>query len=1215
MRAWKSLIITASLLLFSLGSFISWSVTAEPVSGWSETTVIDNLPGAASTPVIAVNDAGYAVAVWEQTTGSVVHAFGCTYIPSIGWTTPTQLDANNSYAIDQISPGIDRYGNALVTYRTQFDYGFMVWCNQKPVEGAWSGQTMLVRETLQSSLTIDPDGNGVFAFSTFNPGPCTYGVSARRYHPDSGWSDAAQVMPPTMYSFNNLQVKADGRGAAVAVWTDQISIWGFVILTSVLNGSDGTWGPVQQIGGDRSDYPALDVSANGEAIVVWDNQNGIDQGVCARKWSGDAWSPIMVLDAGSTTSAASVSMQNDGSAIAVWQKSSQIWSSTWVTGLQWSEPMRLSSDLGTGNLMPKVELAHDGNASAVWMATVHRGLDNWVYTVLSSRFIEGHWRLPEALDSADSLWDYHAEQGMNQAGDCIAVWAKNRDIVASRYCTQTGHPSAPTELHLTPSPHGANVTWSDPLDDGGHAILSFCVYRSEGSGFTLIHTAIYPEHDFKDMSISDGTTYWYQISAVNSMGQGPRSQPESVIPGGCPSAPRDLTYNQDGWSFNLQWQPPENNGGSAIIGYRVYSGPSIDSLTLYSETSSCPWHDDLLPGDTRYYKVSAYNAIGEGASTPAIMIHLNGPPSAPRNVSAVAEISKNIISWEPSATTDAPVLDYKIYWSIDSSDQMYLGDTGNADNFIFNHTGVSPNELHHYYVSAVSSAGEGPRGGPATVISLAPYFTIIDPIYQSDVGCGENLTINWTSGFIGPMVGLELVLPSLNTSEPFEMAATIAQFIDNTGTYIWQVPNVIPSNAYRIRIFDESDPDTVGYSADFRVHSNPDTVPETTINPEGELGDNGCYVGPVVVTLAATDRGDEGISVTHYMIGGGEWIPYAGPIILSDDGGYNVYYSSIDNAGAVEETKMTYIGIDTVAPILTIHSPIASRTYGNHVMIWADANDNFIGVANISVTLDDQIAVTENGSLFDQDWSPDQGAHIIIFTATDYAGHRTQSIIEFAIDISLPTVLSCSPNGTNVPSESVIIIRFSEPMMPISVSIAGVYSDYIFGDWAECLWEGSNLTLTPWTAFKHSTNYTIIVNGLDASGNPLWNGYSWNFTVSAGITGFVKDEEGNVFSNATVVVLGANGNITATTNSTGVYSIDCVLGNYTMVVSAPGMQYRTMSVSVTAVPGSSMDVVLNPVLIPSRGGNEPMLLALMAACTAVIAVVAAAVIVIRRRKR
>ena len=155
----------------------------------------------------------------------------------------------------------------------------------------------------------------------------------------------------------------------------------------------------------------------------------------------------------------------------------------------------------------------------------------------------------------------------------------------------------------------------------------------------------------------------------------------------------------------------------------------------------------------------------------------------------------------------------------------------------------------------------------------------------------------------------------------------------------------------------------------------------------------------------------------------------------------------------------------------------------------------------------------------------------------------------------------------------------------------------------------------PWAALKHSTNYTITVNGLDASGNPLWNGYSWNFTVAAGITGFVKDEEGNAFSNATVVVLSTNGNITATTNSTGVYSIDCVLGNYTMIVSAPGMQDKTMQVSVTAVPGSSIDVVLNPMLMPSGGGNEPMLLATMAACAAIIAIIAASVVVIRRRKR
>ncbi len=97
----------------------------------------------------------------------------------------------------------------------------------------------------------------------------------------------------------------------------------------------------------------------------------------------------------------------------------------------------------------------------------------------------------------------------------------------------------------------------------------------------------------------------------------------------------------------------------------------------------------------------------------------------------------------------------------------------------------------------------------------------------------------------------------------------------------------------------------------FVIDSSP---PATSIDLSGENGLNGWYLGPVTVTLTATDGGGTGVMYTEYRIDGGSWVNYTSDFIVNGDGIHRIEYYSVDFAGHSEAASETEVSIDTVIP-------------------------------------------------------------------------------------------------------------------------------------------------------------------------------------------------------------------------------------------------------------------------------------------------------------
>jgi len=69
---------------------------------------------------------------------------------------------------------------------------------------------------------------------------------------------------------------------------------------------------------------------------------------------------------------------------------------------------------------------------------------------------------------------------------------------------------------------------------------------------------------YDDSSVANGSTYYYEVSAVNGIGEGAVSNEVSATPqpGTPPSAPRNLTASTRGGGVSLSWSPPSSSGSS-----------------------------------------------------------------------------------------------------------------------------------------------------------------------------------------------------------------------------------------------------------------------------------------------------------------------------------------------------------------------------------------------------------------------------------------------------------------------------------------------------------------------------------------------------------------------------------------------------------------------------------------------------------------------------
>lgn len=278
-------------------------------------------------------------------------------------------------------------------------------------------------------------------------------------------------------------------------------------------------------------------------------------------------------------------------------------------------------------------------------------------------------------------------------------------------------PSEPLGLLLVASGNSfVNLTWSPPATDGGFPITNYTIYRGETPGFPTYIIEIGNLTSFNDTTAINGITYYYNITAKNSVGEGPKSSEVSATPVSIPGPPLNL-ITQEGDSFvNVTWNPPLDDGGSPITNYYIYRGdvPWVYQIVPAGQL----WFNDssLTNGVTYTYNITAVNAIGEGPNSTEVSATPMTVPSVPQSLQGIVGDTLVNLTWlSPANDGGSPITGYRIYKGTQPGNLTLLNETGNI--LFYEDTNVTNGNTYYYVVRAINIVGEG---SPSLEIPATP---------------------------------------------------------------------------------------------------------------------------------------------------------------------------------------------------------------------------------------------------------------------------------------------------------------------------------------------------------------------------------------------------------------------------------------------------------------------------------------------------------------
>jgi predicted phage tail protein len=287
-------------------------------------------------------------------------------------------------------------------------------------------------------------------------------------------------------------------------------------------------------------------------------------------------------------------------------------------------------------------------------------------------------------------------------------------------------PEAPAGLTAVPGDQQVTLSWNPPASDGGSPVGGYNVYQGTspgGEGDTPVNSSLVTSTSYPVTGLTDGSTYYFTVKAVNAQGQSAASGEVPAIPVTVPGAPAGLTAAPGDAKVTLAWSAPASNGGSPVTSYNVYFATSADfkaAAEIHNVTGTALAVINLVNGTPYYFRVTAVNKVGESQPSSVVPANPVTVPGAPAGLTAAADNAQVTLKWDtPTSDGGSPVTGYDLYVGTTAhfNGRVPLAKvTGNAVTV----TGLVNGTRYYFRVTAVNKVGEGPasnepRATPRTV--------------------------------------------------------------------------------------------------------------------------------------------------------------------------------------------------------------------------------------------------------------------------------------------------------------------------------------------------------------------------------------------------------------------------------------------------------------------------------------------------------------------
>ncbi|XP_053539016.1 receptor-type tyrosine-protein phosphatase S isoform X7 [Ictalurus punctatus] len=213
--------------------------------------------------------------------------------------------------------------------------------------------------------------------------------------------------------------------------------------------------------------------------------------------------------------------------------------------------------------------------------------------------------------------------------------------------------------------------------------------------------------------LSPNTEYEIRVSAVNTIGQGPASEPVEARTGeqAPASPPRNIQARIISHStMMVRWEEPEEPNGQ-IKGYRVYytMDPS-QPMSMWQihnvQDSTITTIQNLVTSETYTIRVLAFTSVGDGPFSDSIHVKvLQGVPGQPSKFQ-IGEVSDTSIelTWEPAFDKEG-IISYELRYKEGSQGSQVTKSFSPTSSYVVE--GLRANTEYYFSLAAISNKGIG----------------------------------------------------------------------------------------------------------------------------------------------------------------------------------------------------------------------------------------------------------------------------------------------------------------------------------------------------------------------------------------------------------------------------------------------------------------------------------------------------------------------------